>query len=236
MRHLAALAFACFALSACGGGEDGESESSQFQRAIEPQAQERAESVLLTSSDFPAGWQTEPADPEDDLDGDEAFNDCIGVDYSDFTLIGEAESDDFLGEQAERASSESEVFENEEAAADAISELTEGFGSDEASTCMNEMLGEFEDEEVAITKAELQELDFTAPPGVDDANGWRIAFTIEGKEGTQSEGATAVAYIDLIQIRSGETTAELSTLDVEQPFDAEMRDELLGVVADRLSE
>jgi hypothetical protein len=235
MRHFATLALACFVLSACGGDEDGESESNQFKRAIEPQAQERAESVLLTSSDFPEGWDTEPADPDDE-DSDEAFNDCIGADYSDFTLIGEAESDDFTRGQAARASSEAEVFENEEMASDAIAELTEGFGSDEATTCMNEMLGEFEDEEVEITKAELEELDFTAPPGLDDANGWQIAFTIEGKEGTQSEGASIVAYIDLIQLRSGDTTAEVSKLDVGAPFDPDMRDDLVAGVAGRLAE
>ncbi len=66
-----------------------------IKRAIEPEAQQRAESIVLTLSDFPDGWQAEADTAEDDAD-QEAFNECVGADYSGLTIIGEAHSDDFL--------------------------------------------------------------------------------------------------------------------------------------------
>lgn len=191
--------------------------------------------MLLTLSDFPDGWR-EGAPAEDDEQGDETFNDCVGVDYSDFTITGEAHSNDFAMGEAAEASSEAEVFETEEMAAAAVAEFTQAFSADEADACLSDSLGEFDDDEVEITGAELGEVSFAPSPGVDDASAWQVAFTIEGKPGTQAAGVSVTAYIDFVQLRKGDTTAEVTTLDLPAPFDPELRDELVATVAGRLAE
>jgi len=222
------------AFSACGGDGNGDGGGSQFKRAIEPEAQERAESILLTLSDFPDGWQAGAPAAEDE-EGDEAFNDCVGADFSAFTIIGDAGSDDFaMGETAE-ASSDAQVFETEQMAEQAVEELAEALEGGQAGSCMNEMLGDLDDQDFEITLAELDELSFTPPPGVDYASGWEVAVTVEGKAGSQAEGVSATAYVDIVQLRKGATTAELTAVDVLTPFDPELRDELVAALADRMS-
>jgi hypothetical protein len=94
----------------------------------------------------------------------------------------------------------------------ALSELTEVFSSEAANACLDELLGELDDDTVEITEAELGELSFTPPAGVDEASAWQVVFTIEGKLGTAAAGVSVDAYIDLIQLRNGDTTAEVNTL------------------------
>jgi hypothetical protein len=238
MRRALALTLWCLALSACGGDGDGNGNGSSrdFQRTIEPEAQERAESILLTLTDFPDGWRAEEPAEDDDEESDEAFAECIGADYSAFTMIGDAESDDFAMGETAVASSEAQVFETEQMAADAVAEFVEGLGNEAADTCMSEMLGEFEDEDVEITGAEVSELSFTPPPGVDDAYAWQVVVTVEGKAGSQAEGLSVPAYADLVQLRNGDETAEVTTTDIQTPFDPELRDELVAAVVGRMAE
>jgi hypothetical protein len=68
MRRGLAHTLWCLALAACGGDGEGDDGGSQIQRAIEPAAQERAESF----SDFPDGWRAGTPDEEDNED-EEAF-------------------------------------------------------------------------------------------------------------------------------------------------------------------
>jgi hypothetical protein len=224
------------AFSACGGdGNGGSDGGSQSKRAIEPDAQEHAESILLTLTDFPDGWRAD-APREEDEEGQEAFNECVGADYSAFTVTGDADSDHFaMGETAE-ASSEALVYESEQMAAEALEQWAQAIEGEEADTCMSEWLGEFEDEDFEVTGAEVGELSFTPPSGVDDARAWQVEMTIEGKAGSQSEDVSVSAYIDLVQLRNGETTAQVTTGDVFSPFDSALRDELVAAVAGRMSE
>jgi hypothetical protein len=235
MRQALALTLSCLAISACGGDGDGNGGGSQLQRAIEPEAQERAESMLLTLSDFPDGWRAD-APEEEDEDSSEGFRECAGADYSALTIVGEARSDDFAMGSTAQASSQAEVFESEEMAAAAVAEFTQAFASDEASACMNDYLGNLGDAEVEFTGAELGELSFTPPSGVDDASAWQVAVTVTGKPGTQAAGASVDAYIDFIQLREGERTAEVTTLDILSPFDPELRDDLVAAVAGRMAD
>ena len=213
MRRLLAIALLCAAVSACGGGSDSNEESSRLQVAIDPEALARAESMLLQLTDFPDGWRAgEPS--EEDEEGDEAFRDCVGVDFSEFTVIGEAGSDDFAMGETATASSEAKVFETEEMAADAIARFADAMDSAEADACMTDFLGEFEDESVEIAGAEVGELSFTPPSGVDDAKAWQVAISIEGKAGSQADGVSATGYVDLVQLRSGAGVSEVTTVDV----------------------
>jgi hypothetical protein len=72
--------------AACGGNGSGDDTASG--RAIEPEAQQRAESIVLTLADFPNDWRASARESDDT--GQKKFNKCIGVDYSGLTRIGEA--------------------------------------------------------------------------------------------------------------------------------------------------
>jgi hypothetical protein len=140
-----------------------------------------------------------------------------------------------MGETA-TASSEAQVFETEEMAADAIARFADAIDSAEADACMTDLLGEYEDESVEITGAEVGELSFTPPSGVDDAQAWQLVINIEGKAGSQAEGVSATGYVDLVQLRSRAGVSEVTTADVFSPFDAELRDQLVAAAAGRMSE
>jgi hypothetical protein len=236
IRQAFALTLGCLALSACGGdGNDNDGGGRQLKRAIEPAAQERAESMLLTLSDFPDGWRAdEPA--EEDEEADNAFRECVGADFSAFTVVGDAQSDGFAMGETATASSEAEVFESEQMAAEAVAEFAEAVDGEEADACMTDWLGKFEDPNIEITGAEVGELSFTPPPGVDDANAWQVEVTIEGKAGSQAEGLSATAYVDIVQLRNGDATAEVTTTDIATPLDPEVRDQLVAAVAGRMAE
>jgi hypothetical protein len=232
MRHAFALTLGCLALSACGG--DGNGDSGSVKRAIEPEAEQQAESILLTLSDFPDGWRAEAA-AADDEDDQEAFNECVGADYSGFTIIGEAESDDFLMGETAVASSDVAVFESGQMATQALAERADGLEGDKADICIPELLGELPGD-TEITGAEVGELSFTPPPGVDDAAAWQFAITIQGEVGSQDEGLSVTVYADQVVFRNGDTIASVTTTDIAAPFDPELRDELVAAVAARMSE
>jgi hypothetical protein len=236
IRHAFALGLGCLALSACGGdGNDNDGGGSQLKRAIEPAGQERAESMLLTLSDFPDGWRANER-AEEDEEADNAFRECVGADFSAFTVIGDAQSDGFATGETATASSEAQVFESEQMAAEAVADFAGALDGEEADACMTNWLGKFEDEDVEITRAEVGELSFTPPPGVDDATAWQVDVTIEGKAGSQAEGLSVSAYVDIVQLRNGDATAEVTTSDIATPFDPELRDELVAAVAGHMSE
>jgi hypothetical protein len=66
-------------------------------------------------ADFPDGRRVEEPAKEDtaDTENDEAFAECIGADYSGFTMIGDAEPDDFAMGETAVVSSDAQVFESE---------------------------------------------------------------------------------------------------------------------------
>jgi hypothetical protein len=209
----------------CGGEDD-----SGVARAIEPEAQARAESIGLTSSDFPAGWQGAPAGDEDT--GDEEFRTCVGADFSEFTVIGEAQSDAFTSDTAQ-ASSDVGIFESEDEARGARETFVEGTASDEVQVCMKEWIQATVGEGFEVGDVDVGELTFTAPD-VDEASAWQVEFPLEVTSG-EIEGATATAYLDLVHLRVGDVIATVTTLDVESPFDPELRDDLVHAVAARMS-
>ena len=235
MRRAVAITILCLSLAACGGEGDDGGGSTDFQRAIEPEAQEQAESLLLTLADFPDGWRTGPADEEDE-ESEAAFRECAGVDYSALTKVGEARSDSFAMGETAQASSEADVFESAETAEAALAEFTRAFSADETQGCMSEYVGEFEDDQIEITGVELGDLSFTPPAGVAEAGAWQMAITVEGKPGTDAAGISATVYSDFILLREGAATVAVTTQDVEAPFDPALRDELISAAAGRMTE
>jgi hypothetical protein len=226
--------------SACGGNGSDETASA---RAIEPEAQQRAESINLTLADFPDGWRVSAAESDDDT-GREVFNECIGVDYSGLTRIGDAESQDFFaqGGQAEQASSAVVIFDDEQQAGDAMSKYSEGFGGSAAADCFQDVIeravraeGDNEGfEGFKFGEVDIGELSFT-PPDVDEAQAWQIVIPLESTSGA-GEGLEPNFYLELVLLREGDTTARLLTQDVLTEFDRDLREKLIQTLADRMAQ
>jgi hypothetical protein len=216
--------------AACGGDGDGGGGEREAERAIEESAQERAEGVVLQLSDFPDGWRASPAEEDDDRE--EEFRECVGVDFSTVTIIGEAQSDDFAQDSAE-ASSNAAVFETEADATTSFEELASGMGSGSANECLQDFLEEAVDPDVEVENVDLGELSFTPPSGVDDSRAWQLAIEASSSE---AEGLSATVYFDVIDLRAGDVVARVQAIDVLSPFDPELRDELVDAVAGRMTD
>jgi hypothetical protein len=204
-------------------------------RAIEPDAQARAEAVVLMLSDFPDGWRAGPAD-ETDEDAEEDFRRCVGVDLSALTIIGEADSDSFAMGSSTEVGSSVAVFESEQMARDAFEARAAAFDSNMADRCLTELIGDPEDEDLEFGELEVSAVSSRAPEGVDDAGAWQLVLPVQGVSGTESEGVSANAYVDVVTLRVGDTVAELQAGDVLSPFDPLLFDELVAAVATRMAE
>jgi hypothetical protein len=217
----------------CGGG--GDRDSTEAKRSIQPEARERAKAIVLTLSDFPDGWRTASAEANEQAE--EEFRRCLGVDFSPFTITGEAESKNFTMGEAAQVSSTAAVWESEEEAAAAFAARSEGMRSEAAADCWKEYFeanarGEG-GEDFAVGEVERDELNITPAPGVDDVSGWQIVFPLEGSG--EAEGVSVTAYLELFELREGDAGAVILTADTSSPFDQRLRDELLQTIASRMA-
>jgi hypothetical protein len=233
VRRLVCIGGVSLAFAAgCGGGDEGD--ATRAGRAIKPEVQNRAESIVLQLSDFPDSWRASPPEDEDEEEA-ERFRKCLGADYSGFTLTGDAESSDFAMGETSQVSSETQVFESEEEAGDALEALSDGMQSEGIDECMGELLTGEIDADFEVGEVDVGELSFT-PPQVEEANAWQIAIPIEGKPEGESEGDRITGYIDLVFLREGDTIATVQTLDVLTAFDSALRSELVDAVASRMTQ
>lgn len=232
-----ALVAAPFAVLGCGGGDDDSGTSSDADataavRDIQPDAQQRAESVVLQLSDFPTGWRGGPS--EDDDEGGEEFRKCISADLSDLTLIGDADSDDFRMGDEVQVSAEVEVVETPEAAAEAATAFDSGITSQEASECFKKYLEESiaEDEDskgVEVGDVDIGELSFNAPAGIEEAHAYQLSIPLE------AQGASVTVYVDFILLRQGDLVATLDAESQGTAFDETIRDGLVNAMAGRMT-
>jgi hypothetical protein len=224
--------------SACGGG-DGDEENSGSNGTssveIDVAAQERAEASVLQLSDFPTGWRASAA--ERDEEGAEKLRECVGVDYSDLTRTGEAESQDFAKGESE-VSSNVAVFADEGQASVWMEEYTRGMSSSEVEDCFQEAVQDsFEEDRqsgIELGDVEVGQLSFTPPANVDEASAWQIVVPVEITSGA-GEGLTPNAYIEFFVLRQGDTAGVVQTADVLTEFDPALRDQLLAAVASRMT-
>jgi hypothetical protein len=176
--------------------------------------------------------------PSPDESGRDKFNECIGVDYSELTRIGDAESQDFAKDSAE-ATSDVVIFEDDQQAVDALSEHSDGLSGTTAEDCFQDLVEEAVKEEgnegdIKLGEIDIGELSFT-PPDVDEAKAWQIEMPVEITSGV-GKGFEPSVYIELVTLREGNTTAVLTTQDVLTEFDRDLRDKLVQTLADRMSE
>jgi hypothetical protein len=237
MRMPAAVAGVVLAAAACGGNGNGDGPAAG--RSIEPEAQQRAESIGLKLSDFPNGWRASA--PEEDPAAERArFNRCAGIDYSEVTLVGDADSQDFAKESAE-ASSQVEIYENDQQAEAALSEFSGGLGRGSTEDCFQDLVERAvkeegtSNEDFKLGEIDIGELSFTPPPEVDEAKAWQVVLPVDVTSGA-FKGISADVYLDYFTLREGDTLAIIVTQDVLDEFDRELRDKLVADVAGRMTE
>jgi hypothetical protein len=208
----AVVAGVVLAAAACGGNGNGDGPAAG--RSIESDAQQRAESIGLKLSDFPNGWRASA--PEKDPAAERAkFNRCAGIDYSEVTLVGDADSQDFAKESAE-ASSQVGIYESDQQAEAALSEFSGGLGSGGTEDSFQDLVEKAMKEEgtskedVKLGEIDIGELSFTPPSDLDKAKAWQIAIPVEIRSGT-FKGVSADVYLDYVTLREGDTVAMSST-------------------------
>jgi hypothetical protein len=236
-RRILALSFALI-LSACSGdgrGEEGGSGETdqadrssateqangtrQVQQAIEPVAQEHAESIVLTRSDLPDGWQPHEG-------GVGVTGACLGGDYSALTLTGIAGGDVFQDDKEGegRVGSGGQVFATEEMAAELLEILADEVERDEVEQCVIDQLGQ--DPAAPEIGANIREISVPPPSGVDDARAWQTTITYDEEPFT--------AYDQMVVLRDGDTVASVVTWSFLRPFNSVLRGEMIATVASRM--
>ncbi len=148
MRLAALAVLAVVALAGCGSSDD--SGSHAIQRKIDPADQHWVELMLLEENDLPAGWATDrdmPPNPPDD---------CVGLDFSDLVITGEADAG-FENGQTTALQNGIEIYESSD---DAHESLTRG-DADELGRCFLEISREelAADSEVSIRNLHVDELE-----------------------------------------------------------------------------
>ena len=230
---VAALSSVLFACAACGGSGGDEGETRAAKRVNDPAAKARAEAVVLKLSDFPPGWRASARNPDDESGGDE-FRKCVGVDFSRFTVAGEAKSPDFAMGESTEVSSEAQVLETEAQATEGVQEFADGMASDAVEGCLKQLI---EDEvkgaqEFDVGEVEVGELSLT-PPEVDDVRAWQIVVPLEVTSG-QAKGVSVTVYLDIVHLREVDLAATVEMSNVFTPFEPALREELVEKVADRM--
>lgn len=227
-------------VSACGGsGErNGASGSSSPKRDIQPEAQQRAESILLQRSDFPDEWRASA--PESDRAADEEGWTCMGSDFSTFTVTGEAVSKTFTHEDTTEASSDSTVAESEDQAEGVLREISDGMNGAAAEDCVRDLWQKWASEDESLEEAKIGEvsvgeLNVAAPSDVAETKAWRIFVEVEATSG-EAKGLSIEGYLDYVVMRNGDCIAGVQTSDAFTPFDSALRNELLQTLADRMSD
>ena len=228
-------------VSACGGGDSGGggSDVRTSAEAIEPEAQQRAESIVLKLSDFPTGWRGSA--PEGSDDDDDGFRECVGTDYSALTRIADAESHDFsMGESAE-VTSDVAIFKDEQQASDALAEFSKGMNGTAAEDCFQDRIEKAArdestgSDEFNFGEVDIGQLNIKRPEKVEDTAAWQIVVPVEITSGV-GEGFTPSFYIEYIALREGDAVAYVTTQDSFDPLDSGLRDKLVATTAGRMEE
>jgi hypothetical protein len=190
--------------TACGGGDNG----LDAKRAIQADAQRRAEAMVLQRSDFPKeeGWEGSKSRGGP---GREVFRKCIGADYSGLTIIGQADSKTFTIGPNLGASSSATVFHNEGQAEDAVKEYAGGLESAAAEHCFSDPFQKNLRKGWEVGDVSVSRLSLTVPANVADVRGWHVTVPIKETSGS-GKGRQTLDY-DLVLLREGQTIARLGT-------------------------
>jgi hypothetical protein len=243
MRVTVWLALALAVLSAatgCGGGGDstksggGSTKSVAAKRPITPR--QRAESINLKLSDFPDGWRASrrPSASAQDAAIERNFKKCLGIAFSNATLLANAKSKDFKRGTAS-ASSEARIAKTAAQAKAGLQRYARVMASPAIKPCFQAALSK-------VTGYKFGDVDlrdskfFRRPPAsdVDEARIWETMIPVETTTGP-SKGALVLVFVDATLLRKGNILVKIETADADSGFAPALRDRLVRTVARRMS-
>lgn len=174
-------------------------------------AQARADSIDLTVSDFPDGWE---ASPSDDDDSPSPLDECDPSFADESTTLAEHSTDEFtIGSldagDGTNLAAETKVFTDEDAAKAAL----DPFSDADVISCIDGKLKElFGGSQGADVSGELTEDDIDV--GADQSEGVSATYTIGAPD-----GSTADVNIGLLLVRTGDLATMVTITSVGESFD-----------------
>lgn len=233
MRRLLLALTASILLAGCGGSSDEEraagtpaptaaaTETAPPAATSDPAADEQiARASTLKAEDFPAGWTSEPDDQGDTDSG------CEDWEAAKRETSARYDADEFSKGDTTQVINTVYVYADEAAATGAFARM----GTDETRTCFGEELAK-----QLAAETDIQLGDVTDEPieveGVGDENAaGRLILPLKVEE------ATVELAIDLIFARTGRGVQLLAFLNIQDPFDADLREQLTAAGVDRLTQ
>ena len=226
-RRSLAVASALLAIAflgvGCGGGDEGgertQSDTTAAETVINDDDQALAEAIVLGLDDFPTGWRAEA--PEEN---EGSIEDCGTFDFSDMTVTGRAESDEFASGNVSTVSSLALVF--EEDAGSAFQQVA----SDDTAECLRDFIERRvkEDPPEGVTFGEISVGEISFPMVGEQSRAYEVVIEAE------ADGLSPNVYADLVFINVGRSLALLYFIDALTPFDNDMKVELSKKVASRM--
>lgn len=225
--RLAALLFGVVLVGCGGGGDEGQPAPGSLGTNSVDVAADRAtaRTLLLESSDFPAGWSETPwqTDPLLERFEDEVYA-CLGLPNRDAYITADTYSAVFSKGNAQAVSNAQ------------IVETTEDFAADFAivagpryAPCLQRGLRKLLPRQVP--DASLQSLT-TKPLQVANygklSRGWRITATLV------IQGQSVIIYLDDIALGKGRIELGATFSNIGRPFEPALRRALVAALGDRL--
>ena len=184
-----------------------------------------ARRIVLQQSDFPAGWTSTPAEPEDEEDAESqaAFERCLDADLSESQ--GSVRSPDFAQGASFQASSTADIVPSDEVMEADWAALQR----DKLPACVQDQLAaelrREAEEGVRFSDLEAERVDF--PATGDGALAGRVTLTLT------SEGRTVPVSTDVVFIRKGRAQILLTLVALGEPFPPTLAAELGRALAGR---
>lgn len=188
-----------------------EAETTTTEAEVDAEAQDRADSIELTVSDFPDGWTSSPSTTDDDPS---PLDECDPSFTDDSTTLAKHSTDDFtIGSldagDGTNLAAETKVFADEEAATDALAP----FSDEDVIACIDEKLKDaFGASDGATVTGQLEDADIDL--GADQTEGVDATYTIDAPD-----GSTATVNVGLLLIRTGDLATMVTITSVGDSLD-----------------
>jgi hypothetical protein len=228
MLRVTAVAFAGVLLAGCGGEDSAQRDE---RTVIQEEDQQRAEDAVLRLSDLPTGfeWTSTPSEEDDDGDDVDCLED-IEYDFSDLTVTGDADSDDFETDVLQ-VSSDVTVYQEVEQAQAALERVMAIAGGEELVGCLED----------AMEEAAAEESETTIEFG--DVSGGEVSYPEVGEQTEavefeipfEVEGLAASAFMEIVAIREERAVGGIFLFSFGEPFPPTESERLARVLAGRLA-
>lgn len=233
MRRLLLAATTSLLLVGCGGSGEAEratgtpeptasaTETPTPAATTDPAADKRiAQQSTLKAEDFPSGWTSEPDDQGDENSG------CEDWEAAKKATTARYDADEFSKGDTTQVINTVYIYGDEAAATEAFAKM----GTDETRNCFGEELAKQLTAESDIQLGDVTDERIDVSGVGDETAAGRLVLPLK------VEAETIDLQIDLIFARTGRGVQLLGFLNVQQPFDAELRDQLTTTGVERLGE